>query len=355
VKTRFPIIVITLALSLLLAACASSAATQAPVEPTEPPTPEPTEAPTEAPAAEPVTLRVGAKCGPTGHVMPLFVVLAQTGGELDGVQIVYVPVTGPDQMTALVSNGDVDVWLGNVLTPAKMHVEGVPIHLYSTSMTKGFYVLANEGITGWADLQRERVLMPDPASGPSRLAMASMRVAGFDPEADFTIENMPASQIIQLMVAGEAPAAVISEPHVTITIGNAKKEGITLKPSAIDLYAIYISETWPEGQLPLDGVSATTAVLEDEAAAAALETFITAYNDSIDFMLSNPAEASKLIAQQLTEQCDSKMKPDPLEKSFSSGRLQYDPRPVGELLPDLDAYIELILGREVDEGYYAQP
>ncbi len=335
-KTRFFILTLMLVLSMVLTAC--SAPQQA-----------------ESSSETPVALRVGAKCGPTAHVMPLFIILAETGGELDGVQIEYVPVTGPDQMTALLRNGDVDVLLSQIITPAKMHMEGIPIHLYSLSMSKGFYVVTAEGIQGWEDLQGQRVLLPDPASGPSRLALASMKATGFDPEADFTIENMPASQIVQLMVAGEAPAAVVSEPHVTIVIGNAKKEGITLKPSAIDLYALYESETWPVGQLPLDGVLATTDVLEDEASAAALETIITAYNESIEFMLSNPSDASKLIAEQLTEQCDSKMKPDPLEKSFSSGRLQYDPRPVGDLLPDLDTYIGLILGTEVDEGYYAQP
>lgn len=362
-KTRFSIFVIMLTLSMILAACASPTATQAPVEPTqaqvestEPPSPEPTEAPTQAPAAEPVTLRVGAKCGPTPHVIPLFVVLAQTVGELDGVHIEYIPITEPPQMAALLKNADVDVVLAQIINPAKMYLEGIPdLRLYSLSMSKGVYVVAGEDVASWADLQGQRVLMPNPNSGPTFLGRASMRAAGFDPDTDFTIEYMPASQIRQLLISGEAPAAVMEEPQVTIAISNAKKEGVLLQPAPIDVHTVFESETWPAGQLPIDGVLVLQPVLDDKATHTALEKFITAYNAGIEFMLSNPAEASKLIVQQLTEQCDSKMQPDPLEKALSSGRLAYDPRPVGELLPDLDTYIELILGKEVDEGYYAQP
>jgi ABC-type nitrate/sulfonate/bicarbonate transport system substrate-binding protein len=283
-------------------------------------------------------------------------VLAQTGGELDGVQIEYVPVTEPPQMAALLKNADVDVVLAQVINPAKMYMEGIPdLRLYSLSMSKGVHVVAGEDVTSWTDLQGQRVLMPNPNSGPSFLGRASMRAAGFDPETDFTIEYMPASQIRQLLIAGQAPAAVMEEPQITIAISNAKKEGVTLQPAPIDVHAVFESGTWPAGQLPIDGVLVLQPVLDDQAAHAALERFISAYNAGIEFMLSNPADASKLIAQQLTEQCDSRMKPDPLEKALASGRLAYDPRPVGELLPDLDAYIELILGSDVDDGYYAQP
>jgi ABC-type nitrate/sulfonate/bicarbonate transport system substrate-binding protein len=305
----------------------------------------------------PVTLRVGAKCGPTPHAMPLFAMLAQTGGTFDGVQIEYVPITEPPQMAALLSNADVDVVSGQIVNPAQMYIKGIrALRLWSLSMSKGFYVVAGEGVSGWEDLQGQRVLMPGPNSGPSFLGRASMRDAGFDPETDFTIEYMPASQIVQLMVAGEAPAAVTSEPHVTTIISKSKKEGpVPLKVAPMDLYSVFEAEAWPAGQLPLDGILTLQPVLDDEATRAALEKFVATYNQSIDFMLSNPAEASKLIAGQLAAQCDSKANPKMIENSLAGGRLQYDPRPVAEFLPELDAYIELILGSEVDEGYYAQP
>ena len=366
-KTRFTLITILLALSIVLSACASASPTQPPeieeaeqseeVAQEEVPVesePEPTEEPTEEPAPEAVTLRVGAKCGPTAHVMPLFVVLSQKGNEFDGLNIEYVPVTGPDQMTALLSNGEVDILLSQIITPAKMYMAEIPIRLYSISMTKGFYLVAGEDISSWEDLKGQRILMPNPASGPSQLAFASMKEAGFDPEADFAIENMPSSQIIQLMVAGEAPAAVISEPQVTIVINKSKNQSdISYKP-AIDLYSVYESDLWEAGQLPLDGVSVVQNILDDEASTQALKTFVSAYNESIKFMLANPEEASKLIGAQLSEHCDSKINPMALQKTFDSGRLLYDPRPVVEFLPDIDSYIELVLGTEVDEGFYVQ-
>jgi len=260
-KTRFPIVVL-LTLSIILTACASPRAPQAPVEPaqaqvesTKPPSPVPTEAPTKAPAAGPVTLRVGAKCGPTPHALPLFVMLAQTGGKLDGVRIEYVPITESPQMAALLKNADVDVVMAQIINPVKMYLAGIPdLRLYSISMSKGVYVIAGKDVAGWKDLKGQRVLMPDPNSGPSFLGRASMRAAGFHPDTDFTIEYMPASQIQQLLIVGKAPAAVMEEPQVTIAISNAKKEGVVLQPAPIDLHTVFESKSWPTGQLPIDGM-----------------------------------------------------------------------------------------------------
>jgi ABC-type nitrate/sulfonate/bicarbonate transport system substrate-binding protein len=87
-----------LVLVLALGACGTSKPTSAPAEP--PP--------------EPVTLRIDAKCGPTPYAMPFFVMMAQTGGQLDDVVLEYVPVTGPSQMVALFTNNQVDVMVGQV-------------------------------------------------------------------------------------------------------------------------------------------------------------------------------------------------------------------------------------------------
>ncbi len=344
-KKYLPITIIVslgLALVLALGACGTSKPTSAPAEP--PP--------------EPVTLRIGAKCGPTPYAMPFFVMMAQTGGQLDDAVLEYVPVTGPSQMVALFTNNQVDVMLGQVIQTANMFEQGEVrnLRLRSVYLWRGFYVVAGEGITGWEDLQGERVLMPDLKTGPAYLGRASMRQAGFDPETDFIIEYLPAAQTVQMMLAGQASAVVTSEPSVTILMNKSRSEGGTpLKPAPMDLYSLYESELWPAGQLPIGGLLVLQQVLDDEAQRTALEQFEAAYYEAIEFMLANPADASQLIASQLGAYCDSKLQAKPLEKALSAGRLVYDPRPAGELLPDLDAYIELILGQPVDDSLYAQP
>ncbi len=303
------------------------------------------------------TLRVGVKCGPTPHAMPLFTMIGQHGLAFDGFNLEYVPVGESPQMAALLTNAQIDVMLGQLIQTAKMQATAVPdLRLWSTSMSKGFYVMAAEEVTGWEDLVGQRILMTGSTGGPANLALASMRAAGFDPETDFTIEHLSANQIVQLMVAGEAPAAVVAEPFVTMIINKSKAEGETpIVVAPIDLYALYASDLWNAGELPLDGILTLQSVLDDADMQAAFAAFVAAYNDAIAFMMANPAAASELIATQLTEQCDSMMQPMAIQKTLESGRLVYAPYPAAELLPDLDEYIELILGQEVNNVFYAQP
>jgi len=179
--------------------------------------------------------------------MPFFVMMAQTGGQLDDAVLEYVPVTGPSQMVALFTNNQVDVMLGQVIQTANMFEQGEVrnLRLRSVYLWRGFYVVAGEGITGWEDLQGERVLMPDLKTGPAYLGRASMRQAGFEPETDFTIEYLPAAQTVQMMLAGQAAAVVAAEPAVTILINKSRSEGGTpLKPAPMDLYSLYESELW---------------------------------------------------------------------------------------------------------------
>ena len=181
-----------------------------------------------------------------------------------------------------------------------------------------------------------------------------MRKAGFDPESDFKIQYLPAAQVVQMLITGKAKAGVVSEPFATIAINKAKRAGLTLRIAPIDLYSVYTAKKWKAGRLPIEGVLALQTVLDDPGKAAALSKLESAYDQSIDDMLANPAESSKLIAKQLTKYCDSKMQPKLIEQALSSGRLLYDPTPVDKILPDLDTYLEQMTGMAIDDAFYAQ-
>ncbi len=303
------------------------------------------------------TLQIGAKCGPTPHAMPLFTMIGQNGMVFDDFNLEYVAVADSSQMAALLTNAQIDVMLGQIVQTARMQATAVPdLRLWSTSMSRGFYVMGADDVSSWEDLVGKRILMPGPTSGPTNLAVASIRTAGLDPETDFSIEYMPASQIVQLMVAGEAPAAVVAEPFVTMIINKSRQEGDTpIDVAPIDLYALYESEQWNSGELPLDGILTLQGVLDDPDTRAAFEAFVIEYNAAIAFMQESPEEASKLIAAQLTEQCDSMMQAKPIQITLGSERLVYAPKPAVDLLPDLDTYIELVLNDEVNDTFYAQP
>ncbi len=357
-KIRFTLLIL-LVLSMVLAACAPAAPSPVPTEQSEPAAAEATA--TSAPAAEmvmePVTLRVGAKCGPSPHAMPFFVLMAQTGGVLPGgAQIEFVPVTEPAQMTALLSAGKVDAMLGFIAQSANIYQKGVKnLRMLDVLLWKGFYVVAPQEVKSWEDLKGKTLLMPDPQGGPSQLALTSMRQAGFNPETDFTIQNLPASEAVQLMVSGKGDAAILSEPFVTITLNKAKQQGVALQIAPINLYDVYQAQAWESGQAPINGLLALQETLDDPALSAALAEMRTLYIEATEFMSANPDEASDLIVWQLMEHCDSNMSAKPLSMAIQSGRMVYGVTPARDLLPDLDAYIEEITQIEIDDVFYAEP
>jgi len=354
-KARFFSISILLTLSIALAACASSTPNQIPVEQSQPATAESTAA--LEPIAEPVTLQFGSKCGPSPHAMPFFIVMAQTDGVLPGgAKIEFVPVTEPAQMTALLNSGEVDAMLGFIAQSANIYQKGgvSNLRMLDVLLWKGFYVVAPESVKSWEDLKGKTLLMPDPQGGPSQLAMTSMRQAGFDPETDFTIQSVPASEAVQLMVGGKGDAAILSEPFVTITLNKGKQQGVALIIAPIHLYDVYQAKAWESGQAPINGLLALQETLDDPALSAALIELRKLYIAAIEFMLTNPDEASKLIVGQLGEFCDSNMEAKPLSIAIQSGRMVYGVTPARDLLPDLDAYIEEITQIEIDDAFYAE-
>jgi NitT/TauT family transport system substrate-binding protein len=349
-------ILAALSLSGLMTACSTTNSSQeTPIQSTSPVATS-SEASTLATTTNPITLRVGAKCGPSPHAMPLFLMLAQTQGQLsDNVTVEYVPVTEPSQMVALLKTGEVDAMVGFVVQTANIFQKGgvSNLRLLNVPLWKGFYVVASPDITSWEHLKGQVVAMPNPQGGPSQIAEASMRHAGFDLEKDFQVQHMPAAQIIQMLVTGKVQAGVVSEPFATIAMMKAKKNGVSLQVAPIDLYNIFAAEKWPSDQLPIGGALTLQSVLDDSDKAAALALWEEAYYAAIDEMLENPQKASQLIATQLGKYCDSKMKAEPLAKALGSGLLFYEPRPAANLLPDLDAYLEQMTGREIDDAFYA--
>ncbi|MFW5692427.1 MAG: ABC transporter substrate-binding protein [Chloroflexota bacterium] len=304
-----------------------------------------------------LALRIAGTCAANSHMMPFWVLMEQTGGEIDGVTIEYMPVTGPPQMMALAVNQDFDVMIAFIFQGANFFTAGgaESLRVETVSMWRGFALLTAPDVESWEDLVGQRILLPQEGSGPDVITRRSMESAGYDPFEDFQIEYMPPAQMGQLLIAGEAAAATISEPQLTIIAGQARQNGVMLAPStSIDLLqGIYESELWEEGRLPLGAVMVDTSVLEDEDMAAAYAAFNASYHEAAAFAQENPAEAAAMIVAQLEANCDSRANPDPIERALAGDFLIYDPVPASALLPDLAEFVNLLYGEDVDESFYA--
>lgn len=302
------------------------------------------------------TLRVAGKCAANPHMMPFWVLMEQTGGETDDFKIEYLPVTGPPQMMALAVNHEFDISFAFIFQGANMYTAGgaESLRVETVSLWRAFALLTAPDVQSWDDLVGERILLPQEGSGGDVLTRLSMTNAGYDPYQDFLIEYMPPAQMAQLLVAGEAAAATVSEPQLTILAGRAGENDVELVRAQIDLMeGVYESELWEEGTLPLGVVLVDVRWLEDDQRRAAYTAFNTAYHEAAAFTQENPAEAADMIVAQLDVNCDARANPDPIEKALAGGFLIYDPVPAHELMPDLAHYVNMLYGEEVDEDFYA--
>jgi ABC-type nitrate/sulfonate/bicarbonate transport system substrate-binding protein len=304
---------------------------------------------------EQVTLLVGGKCAANPHMMPFWVFMEQTGGEFDNVKIEYVPVTGPPQMMALSVNEQIDVSFSFIFQGVKFFTEGGAVNwrAHTMSLWRGFGLITVPGVESWDDLVGEKVLLPQAGSGGDILTRLSMINAGYDPDEDFVIEYMPPAQMSLLLIAGEAKAATVSEPQLTILISKAKKDDVSLIRSPIDLLVdVYESDQWEDGLLPLGAVLVRQPILDDAASAEAFEMFVDRYHEAAAFASENPAEAAQMIVKQVADNCDSNMQAGPIQKALETGFLVYDPMPVSDIMPDFAEFVNTLYGEEVDETFY---
>ncbi len=305
---------------------------------------------------ETVTLRVAEQCTPNPQMMPFWVLMAQTGGDLETFTIEYIPVTGPPQRMALAVNGDFDVTLAFVFEGANMYTAGgaESLRLETISVWRSFALIAPPGVTAWEDLLGETILLPQRGRGADIVTRQSMRNAGYDPYEDFTIEHLPLASMMPLLVAGDALAATLGGPQVYVIIANARENGIALERSGIDLMeGIYETDQWQDGRLPQGAFIVDERVLEDEALHAAYDQFNQAYHEAAAFAQENPAEAAEMIVEMLAEYCGSRANPQPIEAALADGYILYDSAPVAELMPDLAEYVNTLYGETVDETFYA--
>lgn len=300
---------------------------------------------------EPTTLRV--TCPPNPNALPLFVVMEQYADELD---IAFVPVPGVAELAAAVQGDQADVALFFSAAGAKQYSKGslTQIHLWNVNVWRALYLVSGPEINGLDDLAGKKILASFQGGAPDLVMRAAMKQAGYDPDADFTIEYLPSAQVKQLLLAGEGDAALLPEPQVTLLIQKAASQGIDLQV-AVDLQTGMEMDAWQAGYAPLGGVFVTDETLNDPARRAAFDRFVEAYAEASGWVMDHPDETGEIVAQAFDEYFGSQVSPGGVAEAITSGKLVFESRPVDDLRPALDQFLEMITGTAPDESFYAAP
>ena len=300
---------------------------------------------------EPDVLRVAVL--PNPNMVPLLVALEQQGAEM---RVELVPVPGVPELAAALQGRRADVALFFGATGARLYNKGAlaDLRLWSVNVWRALYLVALPEVDGLDDLVGKKILASFPGGAPDLVMRAAMRQAGYDPDADFAIEYLPPDQVKQMLLAGKGDAALLPEPQASALMGKAEAQGLDLE-AVTDLQGGLGADAWPDGLIPLGATFTIQAVVDDAACRAALERFEEAYRQAGAHAMAHPDEAGEIVERAYARYFGGQMPARTVATAIRSGRLVFESRPATELRPDLDRFLEEIVGQAPDERFYAAP
>ena len=302
-KNKLIAAVVTLALGVtMLAGCGNSAANQAEdkteimlenpaggKEQTEEPVEEPSVA-TEQDTSEQVSddaqaaaaVNIGALKGPTAMGMAQLL-------EDDNYNVSIV--ASPDEMVPMIVQGKVDIAaipanLSSVLyqkTDKQMQV------LAANTLGVLYLVENGETIQSIEDVKGKTIYASGKAATPEYALNSVLTAHGIDPQKDVTIEyKSEHAEVVAALAADQTAVGLLPQPFVTTAL--MKNENLRV---ALDL-----NELWESGMT--DGSRLVTGVVVVrneflESHPEEVETFMEAYEQSVDFVNSNVEAAAEII------------------------------------------------------------
>lgn len=258
-----------------------------------------------------------------------------------------------DDLRAGIVSGKTRLFSTPSHVPANLVARGMPLKMLCLlGMGHLSIVTADESIRSFHDLAGKPVLGFFRHDMPDLTFRALAKMEGMDPDKDMRMSYVQTPmEAAQLLAAGQATTAILSEPPATAAIMMAGKEGRTLR-RAFDL-----NEVWGKhkgkARIPMAGI-AVHANLLDEAPElmAALKAGLEPAKAHV---FADPAAAAKLAERTM------QMRPQVFEKAFPkfnidvvsaraakdelvtfySTLLDLEPDAVGGKLPPDDFYLDL--------------
>ena len=203
----------------------------------------------------------------------------------------YMLVASPLEAVTKMTSGEIDAAFLPVNTAAKLYTSGLGYKLAAVSGLVSLYLLSTDKqLDSWEGLRGKTIYLTGKGATPDYLLRYLLMENGLDPETDVTLNFTAAPpQIIQLIAAGKADTAFIPQPFA-LQASLKTEAGIALDPQK-ELMKLRGSER----PYPFTAfVISERLIRERPEAASALSA---ALGDSINWVISNPEEASAVIEE----------------------------------------------------------
>ncbi|MFP4363086.1 MAG: ABC transporter substrate-binding protein [Spirochaetia bacterium] len=293
---------------------------------------------------EPFDVIIGTLRGPSGigmsklmHDDPPFV---------QNAEVEYQVIGAPDVMIQRLISGEIEIASLPLNVGAKLYNSGMPVRMGAITGFGVLYMLANNGdISSWEDLEGRTIYNIARGSTPDLLMQALLEFHGLGDSVtmDFRYSH---PELAQTMIADMVDLAVLPEPFATMVLSQNEDVEVVLD----------LQEEWQDAQgsqetYPMTCIMIHTALIEEQP--AFVEAFLTAYEDSIQWVNANPAEAAPIV-----EEAQIGMNAVVAEAAIPRCNLRFvdaeDAAPIVE--PFLQVFLDIspaaIGGSMPDEGFY---
>ncbi|MDC7788542.1 ABC transporter substrate-binding protein [Rhodoplanes sp. TEM] len=260
----------------------------------------------------------------------------------------------PDQMRAGVVSGDMAVFGTPSYSCANMLNRGVPVRLMNIVTWGLLYLMSrDDAVQKIEDIAGKPVLMAFRGDAPDLIFRMTLRKLGMNPDTDVKLQYVGTpTEAVQLLLAGRAALAVISEPAATASQIRGAQAGIEVRRAA-DLTAVWGRLTGRPPRISQAGLG----VREDfvQAHPEIVRAIHDGCRTAARWVLDNPAEAGRLGAATLD------LGAPVVERSIPHFRL--DVVAAADARPDLEHYFTALMemspdilgGRLPDDRFYWGP
>jgi NitT/TauT family transport system substrate-binding protein len=352
-----PIAALLLILGVLVAGCGSSSTTtattgSATTTATVPATAPATTATTGSGAKLPKLVLV-APPGPMAIPMAYLVANNKLASVAEKTELVIWE--NPEQLKAIVAGKQGDFVTMPSNNAAIFYNKGLPVKLLDVSVWNITYLVSSDAnVKTLSDLKGQSVVVSFKGSVPDLMFQYLAKKQGLDVEKDLKVTYAAdPTQAAQLLLAGRAQNAVLSEPLSTSVLLQTTG-GPKTYYRALDFAAEWEKAEGAGALTPIAGTVATAGVMDKPAV---VEEYLKQYKEAVEWMMANPDAAGELIEKQLPQ---LGFKAKPMAASLKSITWRFVP--AGEARAGVETFLsilselspDVIGGKLPDDGFYFQ-
>lgn len=219
-----------------------------------------------------------------------------------GINIEFVLWKNPDELRALILNGDISFIAVPTNVAANLHNKGVDIKLLNVSIWGILGMISRDAnLKSLKDFKGKEIAVPFRADMPDIVFQELLKKHGLDSQKDFKLRYVSNPiDAMQMLILRRVDHALLAEPAISIALRKTKSFPISMV--APDLYrSVDLQEEWGElfhtkARLPQAGIA---YIGDTKGKEELINRFLQEYSKALDWYKENPSEASKIIVKEL--------------------------------------------------------